>query len=142
MKAGNILLTEDGQVKLADFGVSAKNSNQLQRRCSFIGTPYWMSPEIIACETDKDMSYDIKTDIWSLGITCIELAEKEPPHNELNPNRVLARIRKADSPFFKEPKKWSVNFKDFLTYCLSKKPEERYTSRQLLKVFFKYLFCR
>ena len=109
MKAGNILLTEAGKVKLADFGVSAKNSNQLQRRFTFIGTPYWMSPEIIACETDKEMSYDTKTDIWSLGITCIELAEKEPPHNELNPNRVMMRIRKADPPHLK--------FEKYLAFC-------------------------
>lgn len=133
MKAGNILLTEKGEVKLADFGVSAKNTSQLQRRYSFIGTPYWMSPEIIACETDKEMSYDYKTDIWSLGVTCIELAEKEPPHNELNPTRVMMKIRKSDSPGFKEPNKWSKQFQDFLTKCLNKSPEQRLTAKELLK---------
>ncbi|CAF0731156.1 unnamed protein product [Brachionus calyciflorus] len=133
MKAGNILLTDKGEVKLADFGVSAKNTSQLQRRYSFIGTPYWMSPEIIACETDKDMSYDFRTDIWSLGVTCIELAEKEPPHNELNPTRVMMKIRKSDSPKLKYPNQWSKNFQDFLTKCLNKNPEERLTARDLLK---------
>lgn len=133
MKAGNILLTENGQVKLADFGVSAKNSSPIQRRYSFIGTPYWMSPEIIACETDKEMSYDFKTDIWSLGVTCIELAEKEPPHNELNPNRVMMKIRKSDSPKLKNPSHWSKNFQEFLTKCLNKNPDERLTARELLK---------
>lgn len=133
MKAGNILLTESGEVKLADFGVSAKNSSQIQRRYSFIGTPYWMSPEIIACETDKEMSYDYKTDIWSLGVTCIELAEKEPPHNELNPNRVMMKIRKSDSPKLKNANQWSKNFQDFLTKCLNKTPDERLTARELLK---------
>ena len=136
MKAGNILLTESGQVKLADFGVSAKNTSSLQRRYSFIGTPYWMSPEIIACETDKEISYDVKTDIWSLGITCIELAEKEPPHNELNPTRVMMKIRKSDAPKLKEPNRWSKNFHDFLNKCLSKNPDERLPARELLKVSF------
>ena len=132
MKAGNILLTEHGHVKLADFGVSAKNAHALQRRFSFIGTPYWMSPEIIACETDKEVSYDAKTDVWSLGITCIELAEKEPPHNELNPTRVMMRIRKADAPKLRQTL-WSKNFVDFVAKCLSKAPEDRWTARQLLK---------
>jgi STE20-like kinase len=134
MKAGNILLTETGGVKLADFGVSAKNTGPLQRRYSFIGTPYWMSPEVIACETDKEISYDFKTDIWSLGITCIELAEKEPPHNELNPTRVMMRIRKSDAPKLKEPHKWSKSFQDFLNKCLNKQSEDRLTARDLLKV--------
>lgn len=133
MKAGNILLTESGLVKLADFGVSAKNTSLLQRRYSFIGTPYWMSPEVIACETDKEISYDYKADIWSLGITCIELAEKEPPHNELNPTRVMMRIRKSDAPKLKEPHKWSKMFHDFLSKCLTKQPDERLNARELLK---------
>lgn len=136
MKAGNILLTDKGKVKLADFGVSAKNTSMLQRRCSFIGTPYWMSPEIIACETDKEMSYDTRTDIWSLGITCIELAEKEPPHNELNPNRVMMRIRKSEPPKLKDQRTkngWSKNFHEFLSKCLDKTPENRPTAKELLK---------
>lgn len=133
LKAGNILLTENGEVKLADFGVSAKNSSALQRRDTFIGTPFWMSPELIACETDKDNPYDYKTDIWSLGITCIEMAEKEPPHNELNANRVLMRIRKAEPPQLKDKQKWSKNFHDFLAKCLVKNPDTRCTARELLK---------
>lgn len=136
MKAGNILLTDRGQVKLADFGVSAKNTSHLQRRYSFIGTPYWMSPEIIACETDKEMSYDTRTDIWSLGITCIELAEKEPPHNDLNPNRVMMRIRKSEPPKLADQRTkngWSKTFHEFLTLCLDKTPENRPTAKELLK---------
>uniref|UniRef100_A0AAY4BUJ5 non-specific serine/threonine protein kinase n=1 Tax=Denticeps clupeoides TaxID=299321 RepID=A0AAY4BUJ5_9TELE len=92
LKAGNILLTLDGDIKLADFGVSAKNTKTLQRRDSFIGTPYWMAPEVVMCETMKDAPYDYKADIWSLGITLIELAQIEPPHHELNPMRVLLKI--------------------------------------------------
>ena len=141
MKAGNILLTDSGEVKLADFGVSAKNTSPLQRRFSFIGTPYWMSPEVIACETDKEISYDFKTDIWSLGITCIELAEKEPPHNELNPARVMMRIRKADAPRLRDNpsnQRWSKNFHEFVELCLNKNPDERPKAQQLLQVNSKY----
>uniref|UniRef100_A0A8B9RE08 non-specific serine/threonine protein kinase n=1 Tax=Astyanax mexicanus TaxID=7994 RepID=A0A8B9RE08_ASTMX len=92
IKAGNVLLMLDGGIKLADFGVSAKNTKTLQRRDSFIGTPYWMAPEVVMCETTKDAPYEYKADIWSLGITLIELAQIEPPHHELNPMRVLLKI--------------------------------------------------
>uniref|UniRef100_A0A4W4GX01 non-specific serine/threonine protein kinase n=1 Tax=Electrophorus electricus TaxID=8005 RepID=A0A4W4GX01_ELEEL len=94
LKAGNILFTLDGDVKLADFGVSAKNTKTLQRRDSFIGTPYWMAPEVVMCETSKDRPYDYKADIWSLGVTLIELAQIEPPNHEMNPMRVLLKIAK------------------------------------------------
>ncbi|KFP77367.1 STE20-like serine/threonine-protein kinase, partial [Acanthisitta chloris] len=80
VKAGNVLLTLDGHIKLADFGVSAKNSSTVQRRASFIGTPYWMAPEVVQCETSKESPYGYKADIWSLGITLIEMAEMEPPY--------------------------------------------------------------
>uniref|UniRef100_A0AAR2LNN2 non-specific serine/threonine protein kinase n=1 Tax=Pygocentrus nattereri TaxID=42514 RepID=A0AAR2LNN2_PYGNA len=106
LKAGNILLTLDGDIKLADFGVSAKNTKTLQRRDSFIGTPYWMAPEVVMCETIKDAPYDYKADIWSLGITLIELAQMEPPHHELNPMRVLLKIAKSDPPMLEQPSKW------------------------------------
>uniref|UniRef100_A0AAY5E8G8 non-specific serine/threonine protein kinase n=1 Tax=Electrophorus electricus TaxID=8005 RepID=A0AAY5E8G8_ELEEL len=98
LKAGNILLTLDGNIKLADFGVSAKNMKTLQRRDTFIGTPYWMAPEVVMCETTKDTPYDYKADIWSLGITLIELAQIEPPHHELNPMRVLLKVAKSEPP--------------------------------------------
>ncbi|NXE15538.1 STK10 kinase, partial [Lophotis ruficrista] len=78
VKAGNVLLTLDGDVKLADFGVSAKNSSTVQRRVSFIGTPYWW---VVRCETSKESPYGYKVDIWSLGITLIEMAEMEPPYH-------------------------------------------------------------
>eukprot|EP01136_Pigoraptor_vietnamica_P012128 Opistho-1_new@51732 len=81
IKAGNVLLTDDGEVKLADFGVSALNTSTLQKRNSFIGTPYWMAPEVINCETNKDMPYDYVSDIWSLGITAIEMAQMNPPYH-------------------------------------------------------------
>ncbi|KTF98046.1 hypothetical protein cypCar_00007670 [Cyprinus carpio] len=108
LKAGNILLTMDGQVKLADFGVSAKNDNTLQKRSTFIGTPYWMAPEVIMCETSKDNPYTTKADIWSLGITLIEAAEMEPPHHSLNPMRVLLKITKSPPPTLSNPRQWWV----------------------------------
>uniref|UniRef100_A0A673HDQ6 non-specific serine/threonine protein kinase n=1 Tax=Sinocyclocheilus rhinocerous TaxID=307959 RepID=A0A673HDQ6_9TELE len=133
LKAGNILLTLDGDIKLADFGVSAKNTKTLQRRDSFIGTPYWMAPEVVMCETMKDAPYDYKADIWSLGITLIELAQIEPPHHELNPMRVLLKIAKSEPPTLEQPAKWSMEFKDFLKKALDRNPETRPTTAQLLE---------
>uniref|UniRef100_A0A7N8X0H1 non-specific serine/threonine protein kinase n=1 Tax=Mastacembelus armatus TaxID=205130 RepID=A0A7N8X0H1_9TELE len=118
---------------LADFGVSAKNTKTLQRRDSFIGTPYWMAPEVVMCETMKDAPYDYKADIWSLGITLIELAQIEPPHHELNPMRVLLKIAKSEPPTLDKPDKWSQEFKDFLKKALDKNPETRPTAAQLLE---------
>ncbi|XP_023147840.1 STE20-like kinase b [Amphiprion ocellaris] len=136
LKAGNILLTLDGDVKLADFGVSAKNTKTLQRRDSFIGTPYWMAPEVVMCETSKDRPYDYKADIWSLGVTLIELAQVEPPNHEMNPMRVLLKIAKADPPTLMQPSRWSPEFSDFLKRCLDKNVDNRWTAPQLLQHSF------
>ncbi|XP_034539445.1 D-hydantoinase/dihydropyrimidinase-like, partial [Notolabrus celidotus] len=133
LKAGNILLMLDGDIKLADFGVSAKNTKTLQRRDSFIGTPYWMAPEVVMCETMKDAPYDYKADTWSLGITLIELAQIEPPHHELNPMRVLLKIAKSEPPTLDNPNKWSPEFKDFLKRALDKNPETRPTAAQMME---------
>ncbi|MED6289546.1 hypothetical protein CHARACLAT_003917 [Characodon lateralis] len=133
LKAGNILLSLDGEVKLADFGVSAKNTNTLQRRDSFIGTPYWMAPEVVMCETSKDRPYDYKADIWSLGVTLIELAQIEPPNHEMNPMRVLLKIAKAEPPTLMHPSRWSPEFIDFLRRALDKNVDNRWNSMQLLQ---------
>ncbi|KAM7042768.1 serine/threonine-protein kinase 10 isoform 2-T2 [Acridotheres tristis] len=133
LKAGNVLLTHDGDIKLADFGVSARNMKTLQKRDSFIGTPYWMAPEVVMCETMKDTPYDYKADIWSLGITLIEMAQIEPPHHELNPMRVLLKIAKSDPPTLSCPSKWSQEFRDFLKKALDKNPETRPSAAQLLE---------
>uniref|UniRef100_H3C6Q4 non-specific serine/threonine protein kinase n=1 Tax=Tetraodon nigroviridis TaxID=99883 RepID=H3C6Q4_TETNG len=138
LKAGNILLTMDGDVKLADFGVSAKNTKTLQRReehFSF-GTPYWMAPEVVMCETSKDHPYDSKADIWSLGITLIEFAQIEPPNHEMNPMRVLLRIVKSDPPTLMQPSRWSPEFRDFLKRCLDKHVDNRWSPSQLLQHSF------
>ncbi|XP_075457096.1 serine/threonine-protein kinase 10 isoform X2 [Ascaphus truei] len=133
LKAGNVLLTQDGDIKLADFGVSAKNVKTLQRRDSFIGTPYWMAPEVVMCETMKDAPYDYNADIWSLGITLIEMAQIEPPHHELNPMRVLLKIAKSEPPTLCSPSKWSLEFRDFLKKALDKNPETRPSAAQLVE---------
>ncbi|XP_077574307.1 STE20-like serine/threonine-protein kinase [Stigmatopora nigra] len=136
LKAGNILLTLGGDVKLADFGVSARNTKTLQRRDSFIGTPYWMAPEVVMCETSKDRPYDYKADIWSLGVTLIELAQIEPPNHEMNPMRVLLKIAKADPPTLMQPSRWSPEFSDFLKRCLDKNVDNRWNAAQLLQHSF------
>ncbi|XP_074643744.1 serine/threonine-protein kinase 10-like isoform X2 [Tubulanus polymorphus] len=132
LKAGNVLLTADGNVKLADFGVSAKNSSNDQKRDTFIGTPYWMAPEVILCETFKDNPYNYKADIWSLGITLIEFAETNPPYNDMHPMRVLIKIQKADPPRLQKQQKWSPQFRDFVKICLNKNPELRPDTIDLL----------
>ncbi|XP_041722679.1 STE20-like serine/threonine-protein kinase isoform X3 [Coregonus clupeaformis] len=133
LKAGNILFSQEGDIKLADFGVSAKNTMTLQRRDSFIGTPYWMAPEVVMCETSKDRPYDYKADIWSLGVTLIELAQIEPPNHEMNPMRVLLRIAKADPPTLMQPSRWSPEFNDFLRKALDKNVDRRWGTAQLLQ---------
>ncbi|XP_026165038.1 STE20-like serine/threonine-protein kinase isoform X2 [Mastacembelus armatus] len=133
LKAGNILLSLDGDVKLADFGVSAKNTKTLQRRDSFIGTPYWMAPEVVMCETSKDRPYDYKADIWSLGVTLIELAQIEPPNHEMNPMRVLLKIAKSEPPTLMHPSRWSPEFRDFLRKALDKNVDNRWNAVQLLQ---------
>ncbi|TSM12555.1 STE20-like serine/threonine-protein kinase [Bagarius yarrelli] len=109
-----------------------------KRRSTFIGTPYWMAPEVIMCETSKENAYSFKSDIWSLGITLIEAAEMEPPHHTLNPMRVLLKITKSSPPTLSNTRKWSNNFQDFLKRTLQKNPESRWGAQQLLAHPFSY----
>jgi serine/threonine protein kinase len=128
IKGGNILLTEDGRVKLVDFGVSVQLSATLQKRDTLTGTPYWMAPEVIL-----QNAYDGKADIWSIGITAIELAEMVPPLSNIHPMRALFMIPTNAPPTFKEPNSWSKDMKDFVAKCLVKTPDERPTAKQLLE---------
>ncbi|KAK6029906.1 kinase domain protein [Ostertagia ostertagi] len=132
LKAGNILLTSDAVVKLADFGVSAKLKDRNERRDTFIGTPYWMAPEVMMCETFKDQPYGTISDIWSFGITLIEMAQMEPPHSNVSPMRVLIKVQKSAPPTLENPSSWSIFFADFLSQCLVKNPAERKTAKQIL----------
>ena len=106
--------------------MSAKNKHTLQKHDTFIGTPYWMAPELVLCETFRDNPYDQKVDIWSLGITLIELAQMEPPNSEMSPMRVLLKIQKSDPPKLDQPSKWSKEFNDFLKNSLVKVYYKKY----------------
>uniref|UniRef100_A0A663MA15 non-specific serine/threonine protein kinase n=1 Tax=Athene cunicularia TaxID=194338 RepID=A0A663MA15_ATHCN len=125
VKAGNVLLTLDGDVKLAPGPGWAAPS-------PLSPTPR-MAPEVVQCETSKESPYGYKADIWSLGITLIEMAEMEPPYHELNPLRVLLKIAKSQPPTLRHPKRWSEDFKDFLRKSLEKSPEARWSASQLLQ---------
>lgn len=133
LKAGNVLLTMEGGVKLADFGVSAKNKNTYDKRGTFIGTPYWLAPEVILCETFIDAKYDYKADVWSLGISLIEFAQMDPPNHEVSPVRVMLKIQKSDPPKLDYPSRYSKEFNDFVGKCLVKDPMQRPTAVELLK---------
>eukprot|EP00050_Salpingoeca_kvevrii_P017575 m.66347 g.66347 ORF g.66347 m.66347 type:complete len:705 (+) comp7619_c0_seq1:408-2522(+) len=131
LKAGNLLLTANGLVKITDFGVSALNKKHDQRRDTFIGTPYWMAPEVVVCENLRDKPYTYSADIWSLGITLIELAEMSPPFHDMHPMRVLFKIPKSAPPKLTTPENWSPEFNDFLAKCLVKDPASRATAEEL-----------
>lgn len=105
----------------------------MQKHDTFIGTPYWMAPEVVLCETFRDNPYDYKVDIWSMGITLIEFAQMEPPNHEMSPMRVLLKIQKSDPPKLDKPSIWSKNFNDFIAICLIKDPTKRPTCDDLLK---------
>ena len=127
IKAGNILLSNNGYAKLGDFGVSAELMHSFSKKVSKIGTPYWMSPEVIS-----QNRYDSKCDIWSLGITCIELAEGEPPYSEIRTFLVMKKIINNPPKGLSNPEKWSMEFNDFVSKCLTFQPEDRPSAKELI----------
>ncbi|XP_056331996.1 TRAF2 and NCK interacting kinase a isoform X2 [Danio aesculapii] len=132
IKGQNVLLTENAEVKLVDFGVSAQLDRTVSRRNTFIGTPYWMAPEVIACDENPDATYDYKSDLWSLGITALEMAEGAPPLCDMHPMRALFLIPRNPAPRLKS-KKWTKRFHSFIESCLVKNHNMRPGTEQLLK---------
>jgi len=126
IKSGNVLITMKGEVKVADFGVSAQLSSIHSKRDTMIGAPFWIAPEVI-----KEEPYSFKADVWSLGISIIEMAEGKPPNSDIHPMRALFMIPSKPSPTLKEPSKWSAEMNDFIAQCLKKDPAERKSSKQL-----------
>ncbi|XP_045563690.1 mitogen-activated protein kinase kinase kinase kinase 4 isoform X6 [Salmo salar] len=132
IKGQNVLLTENAEVKLVDFGVSAQLDRTVGRRNTFIGTPYWMAPEVIACDENPDATYDYRSDLWSTGITAIEMAEGAPPLCDMHPMRALFLIPRNPPPRLKS-KKWSKKFCSFIEGSLVKNYTQRPPTEQLLK---------
>lgn len=128
IKGGNILLTEQGEVKLGDFGVAAQLTRTMSKRNTFIGTPHWMAPEVI-----QENRYDGKVDVWALGISAIEMAEGLPPRSAVHPMRVLFMINIEPAPMLEDKEKWSLVFHDFVAKCLTKDPRLRPTASEMLK---------
>jgi len=126
IKCGNVLLTNDGHVKLADFGVSAELTNTINKRKTVVGSPFWIAPEVI-----KESHYDGRADVWSLGITVIEMAEGAPPHSNLNPLRAIFLIPSKPAPTLADPDNWSPEMLDFIRCCCMKDPNERSDSAML-----------
>lgn len=131
IKAGNILLNSEGHAKLADFGVAGQLTDTMAKRNTVIGTPFWMAPEVI-----EEIGYDCVADIWSLGITALEMAEGKPPYGDIHPMRAIFMIPQKPPPSFRDPNRWSTEFIDFVSLCLVKNPEERATASDLLEHVF------
>ncbi|XP_078002285.1 myosin-IIIb [Phascolarctos cinereus] len=133
VKGNNILLTTEGGVKLVDFGVSAQLTSTRLRRNTSVGTPFWMAPEVIACEQQYDYSYDARCDVWSLGITAIELGDGDPPLFDMHPVKTLFKIPRNPPPTLLHPEKWCWGFNHFISQCLIKDFEKRPSVTHLLE---------
>lgn len=137
IKAGNIVISETGRVQVADFGVSGSLVEQL--RTTLCGSPCWMAPEVMKrafkdAQTEDD-GYDYAVDIWSLGITALELAKGRPPLYDHAPSRVFSMVVSNPPPVLDDAnkKKFSQQFKDFVSHCLQKDPTKRPSAAKLLK---------
>ncbi|ERL93227.1 serine/threonine-protein kinase 3 [Dendroctonus ponderosae] len=131
IKAGNILLNTDGHAKLADFGVAGQLTETISKRNTVIGSPFWMAPEIIL-----EIGYDCVADIWSIGITALEMAEGKPPYADIHPMRAVFMIPTKPPPSFRDPDRWSAEFIDFVSVCLVKNPCDRASATDLIQHLF------
>lgn len=131
IKAGNILLNTDGHAKLADFGVAGQLTETISKRNTVIGSPFWMAPEIIL-----EIGYDCVADIWSIGITALEMAEGKPPYADIHPMRAVFMIPTKPPPSFRDPDRWSAEFIDFVSVCLVKNPCDRASATDLIQHIF------
>eukprot|EP00117_Sycon_ciliatum_P007630 scpid20349/ scgid0053/ Myosin-IIIb len=136
VKGGNILLTHDAHVKLVDFGVCAQLKEKEQKRNTSIGTPYWMAPEVIACEHYLEAEYDARCDVWSFGITLIELCDSRPPLHTVPVNEAIFKIPRASPPTVKQPTQWSTSLNDIISRCLVKNYEKRPSIQDLFDIDF------
>ncbi|XP_074598876.1 serine/threonine-protein kinase msn isoform X2 [Brevipalpus obovatus] len=137
IKGQNVLLTDNAEVKLVDFGVSAQLDRTIGRRNTFIGTPYWMAPEVIACDENPEATYDNRSDLWSLGITALEMAESQPPLCDLHPMRALFLIPRNPPPRLRS-RKWNRKFHSFIETVLVKDYQQRpYTDHLLQHAFIR-----
>ncbi|KAJ3076053.1 Serine/threonine-protein kinase 4, partial [Quaeritorhiza haematococci] len=127
IKAGNILLNTQGQAKLADFGVAGQLTDSVTKRNTVIGTPFWMAPEVI-----QEVGYGVNADIWSLGITCIEMAEGRPPYHNIHPMRAIFMIPTKPAPKLENEGRFSKTFQNFISRCLTKDPAKRPSAAELL----------
>mmetsp|Transcript_33295 Transcript_33295/g.106217 ORF Transcript_33295/g.106217 Transcript_33295/m.106217 type:complete len:194 (-) Transcript_33295:279-860(-) len=127
IKCSNILLTDRGEVKIADFGVAAQLTGDRSKRNTFIGTPHWMAPEVVS-----ENRYDGKVDVWALGISAIEMAERYPPRISVHPMRVIFAITREASPKLAEAERWSLQFHEFIAQCLNKDSRLRPTAEMVL----------
>ncbi|CAH0394342.1 unnamed protein product [Bemisia tabaci] len=128
VRGSNILLTKDGEIKVADFGLSRELKSTLDRRNSCLGSPNWMAPELVNSSRrsdDEENTYDSKIDVWALGITAIEIGDGKPPFQDIHPTRAMFQIVKNPPPSLARPSNWSQNYNDFITECLEKNPEHR-----------------
>jgi p21-activated kinase 1 len=127
IKSDNILLSAEGRVVIGDFGYAAQLTQEREQRCTVVGTPSWMAPELVVGK-----KYDVKVDIWSLGIVCLEMADGEPPYLRESPIKALLYIATRPPPALKSPQAWSAPFNDFVRMCLKKAPSDRPSVEALL----------
>ncbi|XP_066969641.1 neither inactivation nor afterpotential protein C [Macrobrachium rosenbergii] len=125
VKGMNVLITEEGKIKLVDFGQCAHLSETMGKRNTAVGTPYWMAPEVIECEQKQDHDYDNRADVWAIGITAIELADGDPPYADIHPVRALFQILRNPPPVLRRASDWTQDFVDFIAECLVKTCDHR-----------------